>query len=156
MYWGQPPAIGMAKQALKNFLHSLPIGSKFNIVGFGCHSSPMFNESVDYTEENLNLAIKEVDTFDSKAKCLGGTNIIEPLEFVFSKQPTNEMKRQIYLLTDGAVYDTRQIIDLINRNVGNNNTRIHTFGVGSGADQDLVRGVANAGFGSYFFIYNFE
>lgn len=45
MYWdvdGQPPAIGMAKQALKNFIHSLPEGSKFNIIGFGSSFYPLF------------------------------------------------------------------------------------------------------------------
>jgi hypothetical protein len=34
MYYGNK-AIIMAKEALKVFLHSLPEGSKFNIVGFG-------------------------------------------------------------------------------------------------------------------------
>lgn len=37
-----------------------------------------------------------------------------------------------------------------------NNTRLHTFGVGSGADERLIKGCAFAGLGNFSFIYNTE
>ena len=33
-------------------------------------------------------------------------------------------------------------------------TRVHTFGVGNGADQALIKRSAFAGFGHHYFIYN--
>ena len=39
-------------------LHSLPLGSKFNIVSFGSRHELMFTQSVEYTEENLEYAVK--------------------------------------------------------------------------------------------------
>lgn len=60
----------------------------------------------------------------------------------------------VYLLTDGAVYDTAAIIDLVKENCGpNSNTNVHTFGVGNGADEKLIKGCAYAGCGSFTFIY---
>jgi len=34
------------------------------------------------------------------------------------------------------------------------NIQVHTFGVGSGADERLIKGCAFAGLGNYSFIYN--
>lgn len=36
------------------------------------------------------------------------------------------------------------------------NRRLHTFGVGSGADTSLVKGAATVGNGSFYFIYDFK
>lgn len=35
-------------------------------------------------------------------------------------------------------------------------TRLHTFGVGNGADENLIKRCAFAGFGHHYFIYNEE
>jgi hypothetical protein len=42
MYYGQN-AIGMAKEALKIFIHSLPEGSKFNVCSFGSRFEFLFD-----------------------------------------------------------------------------------------------------------------
>ena len=42
MYYGQN-AIGMAKEALKIFIHSLPEGSKFNVSSFGSRFEFLFD-----------------------------------------------------------------------------------------------------------------
>lgn len=55
---GQP--IQLAVGALKLFLHSLPIGSKFNVVSFGSEFEKMFPESVDYNETNLKAAVSKI------------------------------------------------------------------------------------------------
>ena len=41
MYWGKK-AIKTAKEALKLFLHSLPVGSLFNVVSFGSNFEFLF------------------------------------------------------------------------------------------------------------------
>jgi hypothetical protein len=44
---------------------------------------------------------------------MGGTEIYEPLEDVFEVEADPSMPRQVYLLTDGAVFNTDEVIDLI-------------------------------------------
>lgn len=46
MYWGEPHPIKLAQDALTLFLHSLPEGSKFNIVQFGSGYNKTFPSSV--------------------------------------------------------------------------------------------------------------
>ena len=45
---GKP--IELAVEALKLFLHSLPLGSKFNVYSFGSTSQKLFQTSVAYDE----------------------------------------------------------------------------------------------------------
>jgi hypothetical protein len=59
------------------------------------------------------------------------------------------------LLTDGAVFNTNKIIDLVSKNASLS-TRLHTFGVGNGADENLIKRCAFAGFGHHYFIFNEE
>jgi len=47
-----------------------------------------------------------------------------------SKETGNLRERHLFLLTDGAVSNTNQVIDLIKANAGT--TRVHTFGIGNG------------------------
>jgi hypothetical protein len=49
--------IQLAVGALKLFLHSLPIGSKFNVVSFGTDFEKLFPDSVEYNEDNLKIAV---------------------------------------------------------------------------------------------------
>jgi len=61
------------------------------------------------------------------------------------------------LLTDGAVHNNSAIIDLVKQNCGPGSTiKLHTFGVGSGADEKLIKGCAFAGMGNFNFIYKDE
>ena len=61
---------------------------------------------------------------------MGGTNIYDPIKDILSKQNQTKMRRQIFLLTDGAVMNTNEIISLIEKKVLDTNSRVHTFGVG--------------------------
>lgn len=55
--------------------------------------------------------------------------------------------KRIFLLTDGQVANTQAIINFAALN--NEKARIHTFGIGSGCDKNLIKGVAKAGRGSH-------
>lgn len=59
-------------------------------------------------------------------------------------------KTHIYLLTDGAVHNNKAIIDLVKMNCGlGSSVKLHTFGVGNGADENLIKGCAFAGMGNF-------
>jgi len=74
--------VKLAQGALRLFLHSLPDGSKFNIVQYGSRFTSTFPTSVVYNEVNLEKALADVDTYHDRS--MGGTNIHAPLESIFN------------------------------------------------------------------------
>lgn len=91
--------ISVAKQALKLFIKSLPLGSRFNVISFGSDFSKLFENLVDYTKENVELALSEVEQFDAD---MGGTEIYQPLFDIYQNKDQLHEK-QIYLITDGQI-----------------------------------------------------
>ena len=59
------------------------------------------------------------------------------------------MPQQIFVLTDGAVMDIREVVQLARDH--KNIAEVHTFGIGSGASPGLVIELAKASGGSYAF-----
>ena len=103
------------------------MGSKFNVVSFGSEHKKLFPSSVDYNEQNLKFATSLIQDFKAD---FGGTEILLPLTDIFSSAPDPKLQRHIYLLTDGAVGNTDNVIELIKKN--NSSNRVHTFGIGQG------------------------
>ena len=96
--------IGLAREALILFLLSLPAGCKFNICSYGSKFEFLFKNqrSVDYDDDNCQAAIALVRDFGAD---FGGTDIYSPLKQIFDMQ-TDSTWTNIFLLTDGAVYNT--------------------------------------------------
>jgi hypothetical protein len=140
--------IKLAVEALKLFLYSLPVGSKFNIVSFGPDFEPLYKASVDYNDQTLHDAVDKVSKFDAD---MGGTELMGALQYIYSVKQTQNYTRQIFLLTDGAVNDTSKVVKLI-RDRFHSSIRFNTFGIGSGVSTDLVKNSAKAGAGMYYFI----
>jgi hypothetical protein len=101
--------IKMASQALQLFIKSIPEGSYFNIVCFGSHYKALFHSSVPYNEKNVQLAMECAANLGN----MGGTNILQPLEHVLSQGLSPIVSRQVFLLTDGAVNNTNEVISLM-------------------------------------------
>ena len=135
--------IGLAIQALTLFIKSLPPDSLFNIVSFGSRYDIAYKQSVEYTKKNIDKAIAHITRMGAD---MGGTQMLQPLEAIYSMKPSNEYPRNIFLLTDGAVGNTEQVVAKIREN--NHSTRVHTFGIGSGASRYLVKETAKAGLGT--------
>ena len=101
-----------ARETLLLFLKSLPDGCYFNVVGFGSSYKTLFDKSVLYNDENLK---KATDLAGSMKADLGGTEILSPLQWVFSQPLVKGHPRQLFLLTDGGVGNTQQVISLVQK-----------------------------------------
>ncbi|XP_057373545.1 von Willebrand factor A domain-containing protein 5A-like [Daphnia carinata] len=138
--------IGQAKQALKLFLHSLPLDCYVNIAGFGFTYEELFPESRKYDEVILNTAKAYAEKIDAN---LGGTEILQPLEIIFKKPPIDGYLRQVFVLTDGEVSNANEVLSLVRRH--NGQARVFALGLGSSASHHLVEGMARAGNGTALF-----
>ena len=135
-------SMNLAKEALQLFLHSLPVDCYFNIVSFGSRFSSLFFLSKLYDDHTLAEAKHHVDGMDAN---FGGTEVYNPLKSILDQAPIKGYARQVFLLTDGAVSNSTQVIQLVKKN--SNKTRVFTLGLGSSASRHLVKGVARAGKG---------
>jgi hypothetical protein len=132
--------------ALKLFLKSLPIGVKFNICSFGSHFSYLFpNGSVSYDQNSLDAAIKHIEKFDAN---FGGTEIYQPLADIF-KRRYKDMDLEVFVLTDGEVWNQESLFQLVDDNVKSSKgaIRLFTLGVGNDVSHSLIEGLARAGNG---------
>jgi Ca-activated chloride channel family protein len=140
-------SIAEVRNALQLCLRSLTPGSRFNIVSFGSQYEALFPQSRAYEEASLGEAAAFVRTVDAD---MGGTEILPALQFAVQQPPVAGMPRQVLVLTDGEVTNTDEVIDLARRHASS--ARFFTFGIGAGASQHLVKGIARASQGAAEFI----
>jgi Ca-activated chloride channel homolog len=140
-------SIAEVRNALQLCLRSLAPGCRFNIVSFGDSHSALFRESQPYGDRSMKQAAKLVAALDAD---MGGTELLPALEFVVRQPAVAGLPRQVLLLTDGEVTNTDAVIDLARSHAAK--ARFFTFGIGAGASQHLVRGIARASGGAAEFI----
>ena len=145
--------IELVKKSLLLFIQSLPEHSYFQLIGFGSDFKKYNNEPVIYNKENVDYIIKIINKLDAD---LGGTNISGPLRAIFNDDCYSKinLSRNIFLLTDGVVFDKEQCIELISNN--SSKFRIHSLGIGNDFDRDLIKQCGKLGKGSSSFIENLE
>ncbi|XP_073669422.1 von Willebrand factor A domain-containing protein 5A-like [Paramisgurnus dabryanus] len=144
---GAKSRIESAKETLLLLLKSLPMGCYFNIYGFGSHFESFFPRSVVYNQDTMDQALKEVKEMRSD---MGGTKISQPLNHIFSQAGYPEHPRQLFVFTDGAVVDPKEVLDLVRLHAHSH--RCFSFGIGEGASTALITGMAKAGSGHAQFI----
>ena len=148
--------IEMANESLIYFLKSLPdTQCKFNIISFGDNYETVFDNFVLVSEENINQTIEISSNFDAD---LGGTELLEPLKYIQNCLKNEENKRptRIFILTDGAVFNTNECLNKIQEIVKNKDIRFFSLGIGNGCDEILVKGMSNKGNGIPEFVENPE
>ncbi|KAK7906763.1 hypothetical protein WMY93_015375 [Mugilogobius chulae] len=139
--------IASARDTLLLLLKSLPMGCYFNIYSFGSSFEQIFKESVEYNQKTMEEALEKVKTLDAN---LGGTKILRPLEHIYSQSCIPNQPRQLFVFTDGAVRNTKQVINLVKSNADSH--RCFSFGIGEGASSALINGLAKQGRGHAQFI----
>lgn len=108
--------ISSARETLILFLKSIPTGCHFNIIGFGSSYSSLFPKSVPYTQSNLDKAIMYAGSMQAN---FGGTELLAPLQYIFQQAYLPSLPRQVFVLTDGAVFNVREIMDEVKAHVDN-------------------------------------
>ncbi|KAM4708706.1 von Willebrand factor A domain-containing protein 5A-like isoform 2-T2 [Discoglossus pictus] len=139
--------IESAKETLILLLKSLPLGCYFNIYGFGSTFESFFPESMAYTQQSMEEAVKKVNEMNAD---LGGTEILEPLQKIYKTAGRPEHPRQLFVFTDGEVGNTKDVIAEVHRNATKH--RCFAFGIGEGASTALIKGISRAASGTSEFI----
>ncbi|XP_041652596.1 von Willebrand factor A domain-containing protein 5A-like [Cheilinus undulatus] len=139
--------IGSARDTLLLLLKSLPLGCYFNIYSFGSSYEHIFPKSVEYSQKTMEEALKKVGEMGAN---LGGTEILRPLQHIYSQPCIQNQPRQLFVFTDGEVGNTKQVIDLVKKN--SHLHRCFSFGIGEGASSALINGLAKEGGGHAQFI----
>lgn len=106
-------SIESARKTLILFLKSLPPGCSFNIIGFGSHFTSLFPNSVPYDQQHVDEAIMHAKNIQAD---FGGTELLLPLEYIFKQPSLPGISRQLFILTDGSVSNTRQCIHEVQKN----------------------------------------
>ncbi|XP_040901630.1 von Willebrand factor A domain-containing protein 5A-like isoform X11 [Toxotes jaculatrix] len=143
----QETRIGSARDTLLLLLKSLPMGCYFNIYSFGSNFEHIFPKSVEYSEKTMEEALKKVEKMKAD---LGGTEILEPLKHIYSQPCIPSQPRQLFVFTDGEVFNTKEVLNLVKENSGSH--RCFSFGIGEGASSALINGMAKEGGGHAQFI----
>ena len=147
---GQP--IKIASKALKLFLQSLPVGSLYQIIGFGSTFKKYDEIPKEYTKENIIKSFKIIDNLKAD---LGGTDIYSPLKAIYDSfeiYASIKVPKNIFLLTDGNIENKENTLALIENN--NNNFSIYSIGIGKDFDKNLIENAGIIGKGHYNFCPN--
>jgi hypothetical protein len=137
--------ISALRDALKVFLKSLPVGVKFNICSFGSSYSFLWDQSKSYSQSTLDEAMKHVEGFDAN---FGGTEMYKPIQETL-KRRYKDMSLEVFLVTDGEIWDQQQLFTLLNEEILTKKApiRVFTLGIGNAVSTSLIEGVARAGNG---------
>ena len=148
---GKP--IELVRKALLLFIQSLPEKSYFQLIGFGSDFKKYNKEPAKYNKNNVDNIITIINQLSAD---LGGTNISKPLAEIFKSNSYSQidLSKNIFLLTDGEVFDREECINLISNH--SSKFRVHALGIGNSFDEVLIKQCGKLGKGSSSFIKDIE
>uniref|UniRef100_A0A8D2L4A4 von Willebrand factor A domain containing 5B2 n=1 Tax=Varanus komodoensis TaxID=61221 RepID=A0A8D2L4A4_VARKO len=135
------------KDALLVAVKSLPSGSLLNVAGFGSNIKPIFPSSKPCNSETLRLACEYIQRLRAD---MGGTNLLAALAWMLGQPLHRGFPRQLFLFTNASVGNTGKVIELVRRQASS--VRCFTFGLGSGACERLLKGLAKVSRGRAEFL----
>ncbi len=152
--------IEQAKSAAEFIVNNLNEGDKFNIVSFSSGVSTFQNSHVINNVENRDAALAYISNLYAQ----GSTNISNALKTSISQfSSADETTANIIIFfTDGeattGTTDTDGILDLVNAEIKSSETEvsIFTFGIGAGANRQLLTLMAEYNNGLSEFLGNDE
>ena len=142
-------SIKAASEGLLLFLQSLPVGSFYQIIGFGTDYETYDKKPKEYKQKNIEESIKIIEALKANK---GGTNIYEPLKYIYKLKNDYDkilLPRYIFLLTNGNINNKNETLSLIEKN--SNKFSIHSFGIGKSFNKHFIKSAGIIGKGSYSF-----
>ncbi|MCR4264903.1 marine proteobacterial sortase target protein [Nitratireductor sp. ZSWI3] len=136
-------SIVQAKASLDHALSRLRHGDRFNVIRFDNTMTKFFSDSVDATRDNVAAARRYVASLDAS----GGTEMLPPLHAALDDRRQTDGLRQIVFLTDGAISNEQQLLDVIAARRGR--SRIFMVGIGSAPNTHLMNRAAELGRGTF-------
>ena len=127
----------------------MPVGSFYQLIGFGSSFKKYDEIPKSYTKENIKNSLEIIKTLNAD---LGGTNIYNPLKDIYENSDIyNKIKlpKNIFLLTDGEIKDKKETLELIEKY--SKNFSIFSIGIGSSFDKDLIKNAGIIGRGGFNF-----
>lgn len=145
-----------AIKALKLFLKSLDEGNKFNIISFGSNHKYLYDEDQIISDDVITKTLEEISKFKSD---FGGTELKSVFTDLIARYKDNIDENssrllKIFLLSDGGVSDTTEVINQARELCMISKAQIMTLGVGNGFSSSLIKGLAHVGNGDTEFVYN--
>lgn len=147
-------SIQIVRKALNLFLQSLPVGSYYQLIGFGTKFNKYDNAPREYTRENIQESFEIIKNLKAD---MGGTDIYGPLDDIYSSVNNYkdiDLPKNIFLLTDGEIEKKEQTLRLIENN--NLKFMVYSIGIGKDFDKDLIKSSGMLGRGGYEFCPNLD
>jgi Ca-activated chloride channel family protein len=136
----------ISKKLLKDLITNLKSHDKFNLLFFAGGSQVMAESSVPASSENINRAIKMLQS----QRGGGGTELLPALKRALAMPKDEASSRTIIIATDGYVSVEKEAFDLIRSNL--NEANMFAFGIGTSVNRFLIEGMAHVGMGESFII----
>ena len=150
----QAGSMEQAKASLQLALLQLNNKDSFNIIAFDNETELLFPVTHMASTDNISTAQQFIDGLSAN----GGTEMYRPLSnaLMMKKDKTQSAKaiRQIVFITDGAVANEFELMQLLNNAQDNFrlNFRLYTVGIGAASNGYFMKKAAQFGRGSYVFI----
>jgi len=152
----QGGSMQQAKASLQLALLQLNNKDSFNIIAFDHETELLFPVTHMASTNNISKAQQFIDNLSAN----GGTEMYRPLSnaLIMKKDKAQSAKaiRQIVFITDGAVANEFELMQLLNNAQENFrlNFRLYTVGIGAAPNGYFMKKAAQFGRGSYVFIQN--
>ena len=148
----QGNSMEQAKMSLQLALLQLNQKDSFNIIAFSSDTNLLFPITQMASQQNITEAQQFIDNLSAD----GGTEMYRPLSNALMMKKNEEQSikaiRQIVFITDGAVSNEFELMQLLNTAQGD--FRLYTIGIGSAPNGYFMKKAAQFGRGSYVFIQN--
>jgi Ca-activated chloride channel family protein len=139
-------SMAQAKTALSHALKSLGPDDYFNLLQFNSVTDQLFDQSVPVTQASLYTA----QNFINRLNANGGTDMAPALKAALSMPEAPQLMRQVVFITDGAVGNETQLLQMVAEDLGE--SRMFTVAIGYAPNSWFMRKAAEIGRGSYIHI----
>lgn len=139
-------SIGQARKALEAILALMPPGTWFNITCFGNAQEHLFDSLVRLSSWTRDLALAGISGLSAD---MGKAELDLALDAAYALVVADETgPADVLLVTDGGIWASDQLLDRAEAS----GHRIFTVGVGSTANEAVIRGLAEVTGGAWEFV----